>query len=398
MSVPANYYAAKLAIQKASKDNRTFIDELLSLLEKQRKEIGENEAITSDLVGYAHVENFAIKIFSKADDEDRAGQGSQKTAKNYVAAANFLELLKVFGEIDSEVEEKIKYAKWRAAEIVKATREGRQPTPPPGTNQQTDGASLREGITLDEMAQSLDATLGATSPPTQNTLLPGFQPFPNSQPTSVGPATNVPSITQFPSPPLAPSNPGGGSVYNPMAPSPNPNTWGAPSGSPNMGQYNPTDFQPIQQPPPVSAFVQPTVSSPGPGSGNQPMQAPYSNPGLQPMDMGTTLPAAGGYGYGGNIYQPSPSVPSPAPVMPAVSPVQPVPLPYAQPAAFNSPSAPYQQPAQPMAYSPAPPPMVMDPAVSAQVQKHCKWTVSALTYDDVPTAIDNLEKALALLR
>jgi vacuolar protein sorting-associated protein VTA1 len=39
--------------------------------------MGDNEAITSELVGYAHVENFAIKIFGKADDEDRAGQGSQ---------------------------------------------------------------------------------------------------------------------------------------------------------------------------------------------------------------------------------------------------------------------------------------------------------------------------------
>lgn len=32
----ANYYAAKLAIAKASKDNRAFIDELLNVLEKVR--------------------------------------------------------------------------------------------------------------------------------------------------------------------------------------------------------------------------------------------------------------------------------------------------------------------------------------------------------------------------
>ena len=44
---------------------------------QQRKEIGDNEAISNDLVGGAHIENFALKIFSKADDEDRAGQGSQ---------------------------------------------------------------------------------------------------------------------------------------------------------------------------------------------------------------------------------------------------------------------------------------------------------------------------------
>jgi len=33
---PANYYAAKLAIAKASKDNRGFVEELLDTLEKVR--------------------------------------------------------------------------------------------------------------------------------------------------------------------------------------------------------------------------------------------------------------------------------------------------------------------------------------------------------------------------
>ena len=33
----------------------------------------------------------------------------------------------------------------------------------------------------------------------------------------------------------------------------------------------------------------------------------------------------------------------------------------------------------------------------AQAQKFCKYASSALTYEDVPTAIDNLQKALKLL-
>lgn len=33
-----------------------------------------------------------------------------------------------------------------------------------------------------------------------------------------------------------------------------------------------------------------------------------------------------------------------------------------------------------------------------KAQKHCKFATSALTYDDVKTAVDNLQKALALLQ
>lgn len=33
-----------------------------------------------------------------------------------------------------------------------------------------------------------------------------------------------------------------------------------------------------------------------------------------------------------------------------------------------------------------------------KAQKYCKWAGSALTYDDVKAAIDNLQKALRLLQ
>ena len=84
-------------------------------------------------------------------DEDRS------TAKKFLAAANFIELLSVFdvpnqSEVRSDLsgnphpldlflkcsstpspqnETKIRYSKWKAADIAKAIREGRQPTPGP---------------------------------------------------------------------------------------------------------------------------------------------------------------------------------------------------------------------------------------------------------------------------
>lgn len=69
-----------------------------------------NEAIVNDTIGYAHVENFALKIFLSADNEDRNGQASKykhvnfrKTARTFLAASVFLEVLKYFGELDSDV-------------------------------------------------------------------------------------------------------------------------------------------------------------------------------------------------------------------------------------------------------------------------------------------------------
>ncbi|KAF9929531.1 hypothetical protein BGZ65_005767 [Modicella reniformis] len=65
------------------------------------------------------------------DNEDRASQTSRKTARNFVAAANNLELLKVFGDVESGIKENIKYSKRRASEILKAIRDRHQLAPPP---------------------------------------------------------------------------------------------------------------------------------------------------------------------------------------------------------------------------------------------------------------------------
>ena len=86
------------------------------------------------------------------------------TARKFLAAANFLEVLRIFDATDTEVsnahsaarsvnlaqvEEKIKYAKWRAAEIAKAEREGRAPVPPPSLSPvPNDTASVDTGTTL----------------------------------------------------------------------------------------------------------------------------------------------------------------------------------------------------------------------------------------------------------
>jgi vacuolar protein sorting-associated protein VTA1 len=61
------------------------------------------EAVTDDIVGKAYMENFAGNIFSKADDEERAKKATRTTATKFLAAAQFMEVLRCFGELDKEV-------------------------------------------------------------------------------------------------------------------------------------------------------------------------------------------------------------------------------------------------------------------------------------------------------
>ena len=43
-------------------------------LEKEKKVLSGNEAVTSEIVASAHIENYAMKLFEWADKEDRAAR------------------------------------------------------------------------------------------------------------------------------------------------------------------------------------------------------------------------------------------------------------------------------------------------------------------------------------
>ncbi|KAI8620900.1 Vta1 like-domain-containing protein [Chytriomyces sp. MP71] len=114
--------AAKSAIEANATDSESqmFMLSLLDKLEAVPHWFPIVRALSNDVVGYAHVENFALGIFTRADDEDRAGKASKKTAKSFLAASTFVEVLKGFGPIDDGVAEKIKYSRFKAIDIIKA--------------------------------------------------------------------------------------------------------------------------------------------------------------------------------------------------------------------------------------------------------------------------------------
>jgi vacuolar protein sorting-associated protein VTA1 len=125
-------YAVHTGISLAVKDeSKSCLGVLLGNLEGEKMAM---DSFTRDEAKFLCTK-FANKIFDNADLEDRTGDASKNTARVFYAAGSFLDILQQFYQDDdtseelSEIKKKSKYAKWKAAEILKAINEGRKPTP-----------------------------------------------------------------------------------------------------------------------------------------------------------------------------------------------------------------------------------------------------------------------------
>jgi len=76
--------------------------------------------------GRATVEVFALKMFKKADDSDRQGIHNTTVAKLFYVSSILMQTTKQFGDLSEDIVEKLKYAKWKAAEITKSIKSGEQ--------------------------------------------------------------------------------------------------------------------------------------------------------------------------------------------------------------------------------------------------------------------------------
>lgn len=73
------YYAAQIGIslKARSPGARNLLFELLAVLERMKEEVGPSDAVDIESVSSAYVENFALKIFGMADNEDRKGEATR---------------------------------------------------------------------------------------------------------------------------------------------------------------------------------------------------------------------------------------------------------------------------------------------------------------------------------
>ncbi|XP_027331412.1 protein HOMOLOG OF MAMMALIAN LYST-INTERACTING PROTEIN 5 [Abrus precatorius] len=115
----------KIPQNERTKTTNALLVSLMKQLEKDKKSIqlGPEDNL--------YLEGFALNVFGKADKQDRAGRADLNTAKTFYAASIFFEILNQFGVIQPDLEQKQKYAAWKAADIRKALKEGRKPTAGP---------------------------------------------------------------------------------------------------------------------------------------------------------------------------------------------------------------------------------------------------------------------------
>ncbi|KAG7220526.1 hypothetical protein INR49_018053 [Caranx melampygus] len=94
---------------------------------QMKKELSDNESISQEVVGNAHIENYALKMFLYADNEDRAGRFHKNMIKSFYTASLLLDVLSVFGELSEENIQHRKYARWKATYIHNCLKNGETP-------------------------------------------------------------------------------------------------------------------------------------------------------------------------------------------------------------------------------------------------------------------------------
>ncbi|XP_071323639.1 vacuolar protein sorting-associated protein VTA1 homolog isoform X2 [Trachinotus anak] len=292
------YYCRLYAMQTGMKlDSKTpecrkFLVKLMDQLEMMKKELSDNDSITQEVVGNAHIENYALKMFLYADNEDRSGRFHKNMIKSFYTASLLLDVLSVFGELSDENIQHRKYARWKATYIHNCLKNGETPQAGP--------------IAMDEDGEADE--FGAE----------GF------------------------------SGPG-------------PSHGGSFRGGPPSQSYEDHDKSLDPGPTPGIGFT------PSPGSGpSGPPTTNYNNIHIPP---GAHAPAN-----------------TPAELPPPTEGVKPVPMPRTVPTVDPTLLSAQQQGG-----------VQLGPEDFTKAQKYCKYAGSALQYEDIGTAIQNLQKALKLL-
>ncbi|KAL5700119.1 hypothetical protein ACHQM5_025608 [Ranunculus cassubicifolius] len=401
-------YAMERGLKFPNKDRtkttNSILISLMNQLEKDKKslKLGPDDSL--------YVEGFASNVFAKADKQDRAGRADLNTAKTFYAASIFFEILTQFGDVQPELEQKQKYAAWKAADIRKALKEGRKPVPgPPGGEKDDDFSDPSSSMNSYDLDPSFSTSQHRTGPPDAPPPASQFHDESSYNQSSSPPSSQFQehdnnnyhhqsSSSSMPPPPYYASAPS--STSSQFHDKDNNNYQSYPSSSlpPSSPSYPTSDYRHntdnefTTHPPPVdrqdsfsSSYQQPyhqqTFPSEPPQPQNYPSQEfpphPSSLPNFQsyPSFNDHTLPVA-------------PSHP-----------------PYYQGSETSSYSQPQYAPPPPPAQAPLPPAQTFQydinyqpsPEKIAEAHKAARFAVGSLAFDDVPTAVDFLKKSLELL-
>ncbi|NP_001126666.1 vacuolar protein sorting-associated protein VTA1 homolog [Pongo abelii] len=189
------YYCRLYAMQTGMKiDSKTpecrkFLSKLMDQLEALKKQLGDNEAITQEIVGCAHLENYALKMFLYADNEDRAGRFHKNMIKSFYTASLLIDVITVFGELTDENVKHRKYARWKATYIHNCLKNGETPQAGP--------VGIEEDNDVEENEDAGAASLPTqpTQPSSSSTYDPSNMPSGNYTGIQIPPGAHAPANT-----------------------------------------------------------------------------------------------------------------------------------------------------------------------------------------------------------
>ena len=174
-----------LRMENRSPEVNEMMSDAMEKLERAKATMKDLDEVQDEVT----CESFALEIFDKADRADRAGSRGITTAKMYYAASIFFNVLRQFdedGELEGTIAQKQKYAEWRAAEIMKAERQGVQASAPPEDD-------------VDQRVGGVDTAFSGTEEPTASAPELRMPPPPPPPPqrmvasTSTGPPVGITS-------------------------------------------------------------------------------------------------------------------------------------------------------------------------------------------------------------
>eukprot|EP00730_Choanoeca_flexa_P017064 TRINITY_DN8169_c0_g1_i1.p1 TRINITY_DN8169_c0_g1~~TRINITY_DN8169_c0_g1_i1.p1 ORF type:complete len:380 (+),score=91.90 TRINITY_DN8169_c0_g1_i1:178-1317(+) len=245
------FFVLSEAITNHSQDAscREYLTALMTYVEQMKNSLPDDETIRSQEKGKQLVRTVATAMFEKANQQDMAGQATKTTADMYYKCASLFEIMAQFPNGAEEVAEPRKYAKSKAAHIIKCIKQGVQPTPGPidaQGNPRTDvpppSTSTLTGPPMDE------PTVPMSSPAFPQPEAAGA--YPPSQPESSA-WNQVPaaeddfeaSLFSLPSPPSS-------AQAQPQQPAP-----------PPAASFPPTEPNPSYPPQPANHAQQPPAST-----------------------------------------------------------------------------------------------------------------------------------------
>lgn len=311
--------------------------QLMEKMENYKSANSSNDAVVDDMAAKAYIENFALETFNRGDEAQRANKVTKQTADTFQASATFMDLLSIWSPLEPEIAAKSKFAKFHALRIARAFKAGEDPNATNPVIEQPPEVPMSNDIEAE--LRNLEQETGEYKAPTVETVPDDEQPsVSNSAPTPLPAAASHQQASDVS--PMEPANttdsraPSIGGGYFPEVPD-------APSGNAAapLLPSSPADFYNTMQPPtivPSSSDIE-----------TQAQERP-SAPTTHQMEI------------------------PPAAVTPALQS-------YRAPVTASGPPA--------GGYS------TDDDAIMA-AQKHAKWAISALNFEDVETAVKELRSAL----